>query len=119
MAAEIRVDGDTLVVDIIGMDKFWALKSRLEIPLAHVAGATLDPGVDREFKGIRTGGTHFPGWLTAGRFRKDGEMVFWDVRDPNKAVVIALRDETYARLIIEVADPRATVDLVEHAIIRS
>ncbi|GAA4606977.1 hypothetical protein BJY16_006095 [Actinoplanes octamycinicus] len=119
MPADVRIDGDTLIVEVLGIDKLWALKSRLQIPLVNVAGATIDPGIDREFKGIRTGGTHFPGWLTAGRFRKNGEKVFWDVRDPNKAVVIALRDESYARLVVEVADPRATVDLVEHAITRS
>ncbi|WIM92613.1 hypothetical protein ACTOB_004565 [Actinoplanes oblitus] len=118
MSADVRIDGDTLVVEMIGIDKLWALTSRLEIPLANVAGATIDPGAAREPKGIRTAGAHIPGWLTAGRFRRDGEKIFWDVRDANKAVVIALRDETYARLIIEVEDPRATVDLVEHAIVR-
>jgi len=33
-------------------------------------------------------------------------LVFWDVHDPDKAVGIELRDERYARLVIEVADPR-------------
>ncbi|NUT42119.1 MAG: hypothetical protein HOV86_19260, partial [Thermoactinospora sp.] len=42
--------------------------------------------------------------------------VFWDVRDGSKAVVIELADERYARLVVEVADPRATVTRVEQAI---
>ncbi|GLW30444.1 hypothetical protein [Actinoplanes regularis] len=118
MTADVRVDGDTLVIDVQGLDKLWALKSRLEIPLANVTGATADPGIGRERKGVRAPGTHVPGVITAGTFHLDGEKVFWDVRDPSKAVVIALRDQTYARLVIEVEDPRATVDLVEHAIPR-
>ncbi|MFI5907587.1 hypothetical protein [Dactylosporangium sp. NPDC051541] len=116
--ATVRIDGDTLVVEIEGLDKLWALKSRLDIPLANVRGATADPGVAREPKGIRTAGTHFPNYVTAGAFRVDGEKIFWDVHDPRKAVVIQLADERYARLIIEVDDPRATVALVERSVRR-
>ena len=34
------------------------------------------------------------------------------MRDPSNAVVIELRDESYSRLILEVDDPQATVDLI-------
>ncbi|MEU4243166.1 hypothetical protein [Actinoplanes sp. NPDC026619] len=115
--AQINIDGDNLIVEIEGWDKLWALKSRLEIPLANVRGATADPGIVRGPRGIRTAGSHFPGVLTAGAFRIDGEKVFWDVHDPTKAIVIQLADERYTRLIIEVADPRETVDRVERAIV--
>ncbi|MEU1087213.1 hypothetical protein ACFYPN_26180 [Streptomyces sp. NPDC005576] len=108
-----------LIAEIEGLDKLWSLKSRLEIPLAHVRGATHDPGIAREPKGIRVGGTNLPRVITAGRFIRHGERLFWDVRNPDKAVVIELADaETYDRLVIEVADPRATVALVEHSITR-
>jgi hypothetical protein len=114
--AQIRIDGDTLVVQMEGLDKLWTLKSRLEIPLGNVRGATADPGAISEPKGLRAPGTHVPGVITAGTFHIDGERVFWDVRDPSKAVVIELKDESYARLITQVADPRATVTLIEQAI---
>ena len=53
--------------------------------------------------------------IVAGTFRQDGERVFWDVHDRSKAVVVELHDDTYTRLVVQVADPRATVDLVERA----
>ncbi|WP_433604078.1 hypothetical protein ACQP2P_23570 [Dactylosporangium sp. CA-139114] len=112
----MTVDNGTLVVEIEGLDKLWALKSRLAIPLANVRGATADPGIAREPKGIRAPGAHIPNVVTAGTFHLDGEKVFWDVHDPRKAVVIELADERYARLVIEVEDPRAVVALVEHSI---
>jgi len=114
--ARVSVDDGDLVVDVEGMDKLWALKSRLTIPLANVRGATADPGIVREGKGIRAPGTYLPGVIVAGTFHHDGERVFWDVRDPAKAVVIELVDEHYARLVIEVADPSSTVDLIESAV---
>lgn len=117
--ARIEIDGDDLVVTIEGLDRLWALKSRLTVPLTNVRGATVDPGVVKERKGIRAPGAHLPGVITAGTFHRDGERVFWDVHDATKAVVIELADERYARLIIEVDDPRAAVALVENALHRS
>jgi hypothetical protein len=114
--AQIRIDGDDLVVEIEGLDKLWSLRSSLVIPLANVRGATADPGMAAEPKGWRGPGAHVPGVLTAGTFHLDGERVFWDVHDGAKAVVIELADERYTRLVIEVSEPRATVALVERAI---
>jgi hypothetical protein len=113
--AHVRIDDDNLIVEIEGLDKLWALKSRLEIPLANVRGATADPGAIKEPKGIRAPGAHLPGVITAGTFHIDGERVFWDIHDATKAVVIELADERYARLIVQVADPRVTVALIESA----
>jgi hypothetical protein len=114
--AQVSIDGHNLVVEIEGLDKLWALTSRLVIPLANVRGATTDPGIIKEPKGMRAPGAHVPGVITAGSFHIDGERVFWDVHDPAKAVVIELTDERYARLVVQVPDPRATVALVEHAV---
>ncbi|MBB5956817.1 hypothetical protein FHS29_003410 [Saccharothrix tamanrassetensis] len=117
--AQVHIDGDNLVVVIEGMDKLWALKSSLTIPLANVRGATADPGMVKEPKGFRAPGAHLPGVIVAGTFHINGDRVFWDVRNPAKAVVIELADERYARLVLQVDDPRATVELVEGAARRS
>ena len=113
--ATVSIEGDSLIVEIEGLDKLWALKSRLTIPLINVRGATADPGVVKEPLGLRVPGTQVPRAITAGTFHVDGERVFWDVHDASRAVVIELTDERYARLVVEVADPRATVALVEQA----
>lgn len=113
--ARISVEGKDLVVEVEGMDRLWSLKSRLTIPLAHVCGATADPGIVGDGQGMKLGGARIPGVIVAGTFRQDGERVFWDVHDKAKAVVIELQDDRYARLVVEVADPRATVELVERS----
>jgi hypothetical protein len=114
---EVELTRDALVVHVQGMDQLWALKSRLEIPLAHVVGAEVDPEIAREWhKGIGAGGTHVPGVVTAGTFYQEGERVFWDVHDPEQTVVIQLRDERYARLVIEVENPHATAVAIQGAL---
>ena len=112
--AEVELTENALIVHVRGMDRLWALKSRLEIPLTHVVGAEVYPEVAQGWsKSIRAPGTHVPGVITAGTFYQEGERVFWDVHDPGKTVVIRLRDERYARLVIEVEDPRATAAAIQ------
>lgn len=114
--AQVHINNDSLIVELQGLHKLWTLKSRLQIPLSHVRGATADPGAISEPKGLRAPGTHVPGLLTAGTFHLDGERIFWDVHDPAKTIVIELADDDYRRLVIEVPDPRATVALIERAL---
>ena len=115
--AEVELAEDTLIVHVRGMDQLWALRSRLEIPLSHVVGAQADPQEARGWwPGIRTGGTQLPGVITAGTFYQEGERVFWDVHNPEKTVVIKLKDERYARLVVEVENPPATVAAIEEAL---
>jgi hypothetical protein len=101
---KVEITEDTLTVHVLGWDRLWALKSRIEVPLAHVASAKADPEIARRewWKGIIAPGTELPGVIKAGTFYQWRERVFWDVRDPDKTIVIELGDERYARLVIEV-----------------
>jgi hypothetical protein len=112
----LRIDKDNLIVDITGLDRLWALKNRLVVPLAHVRGAATGPDVVSRPKGWRGPGAYIPGVMAVGTFHQNNERVFWDVYDRNKAVVIELRGDKYRRLIIQVDDPAATVRTIEQAI---
>ena len=116
--AEVELTEDTLVVHVKGMDRIFALTSRLDIPLSHVMGAQVDPelGHPEWWKSLRFAATQIPWVVSAGTFYQEGERVFWDVRDPEKVVVIRLRDERYARLVIGVEDPPATVRAIQEAV---
>ena len=116
MPTRIELTPQALVVHVEGADKLWALKSRLEIPLEHVAGAASATEEARKwFHGIRVGGTEIPRVISAGRFHSHGQLVFWDVHDAEKAIGIELRDEHYSHLVVEVADPEAAIARIEQA----
>ena len=114
--AEIEITPTSLVVHVRGADKFFALASRLEVPLEHISAVDPSPpeahGV---WHGLRMAGTNLPGVITAGRFLQHGEWAFWDVHDPARAIAIRLHDEGYAKLIIGVDNPDATVALIKAA----
>ncbi|HEX3662156.1 MAG TPA: hypothetical protein VHU89_12030 [Acidobacteriaceae bacterium] len=114
---DLSVCEGNLVLHVRGADQLWALKSTLEIPLRHVAGIKADPSVAHGWwHGLKMPGTNLPGIITAGTFYQDGQRVFWDVHHPDSTVVIALHDERYNELIVEVADPEEAVRVVSSAI---
>jgi len=116
---DLSISGGNLVLHVHGADKLWALKSSLEIPLAHVAQIRADPSIARGWwHGLRMPGTNIPGVLTAGTFYKDGKRVFWDVHNPDNTIVLELRDERYNELVVEVADPNATMAMVKSVLPR-
>jgi hypothetical protein len=113
---EVSVADGKLILRVQGADKLWALKSSLEIPLAHVSSVRADPQAAQGwYHGLRLGGTNIPGVITAGTFYQHGQRVFWDVHHPQSTIVIELRDERYSELIVEVADPPAAVELIRAA----
>lgn len=114
---DIEIDGDKAVFKVEGFDKLWALRSRLEFPLAHIRAVRADSSIAHGWwHGIRLLGTQVPGLLTAGTFYQAGNTVFWDVSNPDRTIVIDLDHEFYGHLVIEVADPTATVARLQQAI---
>lgn len=123
--ARVEISGDDLNIYVEGLDRLWSLRSHLQIPLAHVAGAESGEKAARGWnKGLRLGGTSVPGVITAGSFYRFGEgelagWTFWDVHKPEQAVLINLEHEHFRRLVIGVEDPVATIDLIRAVTERS
>ena len=117
LMATISVAGDNLVVEVIGIDRVFAFKRRVTVPLEHVV--TIGRGVQLGrplMLGLPWLANSFPGVFTAGSYLRQGKWSFWDVHDPKQAVLIKLRDEHYSLLVIEVHDPRATIALVNRGL---
>lgn len=115
----VEIIGTDLVVSLTGLDQLWALKRGITIPLASVEHAGLAaPGITPD--GIRAPGSYIPGGrLIAGTYRSRRGKEFWSVRNRARAVVIALNDAPYTRLVIQVPDPEATIAAIEVARIRN
>ena len=109
--------GKTMRFEIEGFDKVLALKGHIELPLAHVTGARVDPTAAKGWwHGVHLPGTDLPGLVIAGSFYQSGRMVFYDVHHADHAIVVELDHEDYDRLIVEVRDPVATAKLINDAV---
>jgi hypothetical protein len=114
---EIKIEIDKAIFEVEGWDKLWSLRSRLEIPLSHIKGAHADshPAMGW-FQGLKLAGTDVPNIFRAGAFYQDGGLVFWDVRHPEKTIVVELEHERFQKLVVEVADPEQAVAQINNAL---
>jgi hypothetical protein len=114
---QLEINDSNLIIKVQGADKLWALKSQLTIPLQHITDISYNPEEAKGwYHGLKLPGSQIPGVLTAGTFYKSGQKVFWDVHNPEQAIVIGLQNESYQKLIIEVSDPRTEVERVSKLI---
>jgi hypothetical protein len=118
----IELTKDDLIVHLHGWDKLRALRSSLTIPLGHVTGvrakpeeAHFDDVIVDSWRGV---GTYIPGKLAAGTcFVSDGR-VFFDVRDPDRAIAIDVRDEAVQHIVVELTseDPDQATQRIKRAL---
>ncbi len=112
----VTVVGDRAVFEVEGMHQLWAFRHWIEIPLTNILDVAIDPDqVGRWWHGWKLVGTVVPGFFAAGTFIYHGELVFWDVRDPEKTIVVLLDHERFSKLIIEVDDPPSVVARLQTA----
>jgi hypothetical protein len=112
----VSIDNERVTFEVQGLDRLWAFKSRVEVPLAHVTNVEFNPEqVGRWWHGWKLLGTEMPGLFAMGTFHYHGELVFWDVRDPAHTVIVSLDHERYKKLIIEVEDPADVADRINDA----
>ena len=114
--ARILVRHGELVVEVEGINRIWALRCLLEIPLAHVVGAAIDPTIseNRPTKPADHGQEMHV--FDAAAFVREGDRVEWGVEDPSLAIVITLADARYPRLVVQVDDPEAAVAKINEAV---
>jgi hypothetical protein len=114
---DVTIEGSKAVFAMEASHKIWALKSRLEIPLEHITGAHVDPNPAMGwFDGLKVSGADIPHVFRAGTFVLHGALVFYDVRDPHQTIVVELAHEHFSKLIVEVAEPEATVEMLRTAL---
>jgi len=116
---KISIKGDRIHLDVEGIDKMWAVRSHLEFPLSHILAVRVDTEAARGWwHGFRLMGSNIPGILTAGTFYQQGELVFYDVHDPDRTIVLDLDHERYKKLIVEVEDPGKAAAAIQRALTR-
>jgi len=116
---KISIKGDRIHLDVEGIDKMWAVRSHLEFPLSHILAVRVDTEAARGWwHGFRLMGSNIPGILTAGTFYQQGELVFYDVHDPDRTIVLDLDHERYKKLIVEVEDPEKAAAAIQRALSR-
>jgi hypothetical protein len=114
----VNIADDQLTVDLQGIDRFWALRRRISVPLRHVRSIARTPYRTWRPAGFRLLGAELPGLLRVGRFSYRGQRVFWDVHHPERSIEIELVSEPFDRLIVDVEKPEETTHEIQRAMRR-
>ena len=116
--AKVSIENGQLVVFFEGIRKIAVVKNKMSIPLENVAGAVVDPdawnNAPRPFQ--KRCGTDSYGFYFGGSFVQKGDKMFYDLKKSERAIIINLKEEKFDYLILGVAEPEKTVDLINSAI---
>lgn len=102
--ARVDVADDALVVRPRGLNRLWAFKSEVRVPLSQVADVRSDVARKSVASGLRVLGTYVPGLVQAGRFRSKGERSFWLVGRTPRVTVIDCPGGRFDRIVLQVRE---------------
>lgn len=114
--ATIGIVEDELVVRPLGAMRVWALSRGVSVPVSAVA----DIGVaDRRAVplGLRAPGAYLPGVVCAGTYRRRGSKSLWMVGRTSRVLVIDFVDQSYDRVVVQVAEPEAAAIALRRALL--
>ena len=108
----IEKRNNNFIFTIQGLHKLWALKSELTIPAENIITAYPNTQNLHVNLGLRMPGTSVPGLIEAGTFIGSDGVIFCDIINDSKSIVIELQHDHYNKLIIDVEDPSAAIALL-------
>lgn len=108
MTTNVFIENDQLIVEPVGIDKVWTVHQKLVFPMSNVMHAEIEPDILKQPKELKFYGlATFNQWR--GVFIKNGIKKFYNVSRHDQPVVIQLRNEKYAQLILGVDNPQQLV----------
>jgi hypothetical protein len=123
---DVQISDGILELRVHGLDKLWAFKDSIQIPLASIEIVRIDAERARAGpEGARNPGTSIAGVIRAGTFAAGVNRTFWDVHNPDHAISIKLRnpqdlfagiEDRYDEFIVEVENPAETIERINRAL---
>ena len=105
---DVSVGKDSITLKLEGANKFFALKSKIEIPLDNISKVSTEQVKPVWLPRMRIG-MHVPGALMAGTFWLKSGKTFYFVKDFSRCITLHLKNHEYSKVIVQVDDNKETV----------
>ena len=116
----IEITSASLIVHLRWIDRLLCWRPRVVTPLHQVRSAELGIAPDMRLvpgEYMSWIASNLPGKLNVGAFiRRDGIRLFYITRRGENAITIRLTGARYAAIVVEVAEPAATVAAINAAV---
>lgn len=111
--AQLRRDGNDLVLELTGAERLWALRRRaVRVPLSSVRSAEVVAEPLRAVRGLRAPGLHLPGFSKIGTWRRRGGRTFAVARAGRPGVHVRLAGQPFTDLVASLDEPSRAVEAV-------
>lgn len=111
----LAIEGDELVVRLAGWRVVVAMKRRLAVPLSAIVSVAHDPAARSHVQAKLRRKAGRTGIFRVGTYHSLVGWSFWSVGMGRNAVVVEASGARYRYLVVEVADPTATVEEISKA----
>ncbi len=114
--AELRTDGDDLVLHLGALEKAEGLHGDIRVPLAAVTAVRVVDDPWPELRGLRAPGTGLPQVIAVGTRRGGFGKDFAAVHGTGPAVVVELAGAEFGRLVVTSDDAAAMAAAIRAAV---
>ncbi len=97
--AKVKIEADTLKIELSLLDQLLAFHGSLEMPLSHVTNAFVSDFEDLELQ-YKLTGTGAGLFKMAGVFTNPGGLIFCDIGGEGDCLVIETRGERFPRIAV-------------------
>jgi hypothetical protein len=109
---QITQNENEFVFKVMRSHKLWSFENKIKVQKGYIINAYKKEEKRIFWIGWRMPGTYIPWLITAGTFIKNSERHFWDVCKSKNAIVVELKNSSFAKLIIEVENPTESINLL-------
>jgi len=109
----IDVDDGSVTIALAPLEKMWAFHGSLNIPLAHIVGASVVDENGWQHMWLKLVGMNWPGVKMAGTFFVDGGLAFLDYNSGQACIVLDTQHETYKTVIVQPDEGQDSQAIVE------
>ena len=111
----ITVEGDTVLARVTGWRAVGAMSRGVSVPLSAVVGVAHDPDARLHVRAKLRRRASRTGLVRLGTYHSLDGWSFWSIGLGRNAVVVEASGARFRYVVIEVADPAATVEEVRLA----
>lgn len=119
MAVAAHVEGGHLIVELAGLDRIFALKHTLSVPLESITEVETKARDEVERlpgRWLRLPGTYVPSMVHHGSYGRRPNRDFWALFRQERVLVIRAEGWDYQRIVLGMADPDAVAAELERAL---
>lgn len=116
MSGTVKIEGDSIIFEIHGVDMILAIRRTITIPIGHVVSVSTDAVKWQPFQQLKVAGTSIPGVIKDGMFLSNEGLLFFEMHDPNKCITVSLNHEKFKKIIFEVQDKEHVAKVIQDAL---